>query len=601
MKKSNLTIVIIILIMLGNLNFSISNFYKINGISDPHDLIKVIPKSSGYWYLTETIEVDGNSEWNTLATTYEWCNGSGTWNDPYVIENVTVDGQNVIDIGISIMNTDVFFEINNCTFKNVNARGIFLYKSNNSVISNNFCYDIESGTGILVDQITNTTISGNIFNNNYWGINIRGENITVTQNHCNNIGDYGIRCDLSKSIDLINNTATIELYLTDSCLISENICKNSYDPSLQEGGIKISFLCWNNIIASNYILNNSVGIRFYEGVSVTVATNTIIGNLFSNNERNIYGQYYQYAKDVGNLKDRYLEPTVITDDDGGDFNWTQFSSFAWANGNGTFAEPYIIDNIKMDGGMHTTLTAALLIKDSTTPFIIRNSEFSYFHYSPNCAGIMLENVENGKLINNSIRYLDGDGIRLEYSNNNTIYKNYINDGRNGIYVLHDELEEFKNNITQNTVEYSVNGLYITNIGVNSYSYPIRDNLLQKNLNYGIIFNNCMFINISRNNVYSNAHGMYLYECIFTEITLNRIINNKGNGIILNESSYNHVHRNTLVNNNKCILEINCLANSIGNNTCANRSAIPGYNLVYFLFSVAFSIIVLIFIKKKRRF
>ena len=49
-------------------------------------------KSSGFWVLTPIL-IDGDSQWATVNSTYDWCNGSGTWNEPYIIENVTIDGQ----------------------------------------------------------------------------------------------------------------------------------------------------------------------------------------------------------------------------------------------------------------------------------------------------------------------------------------------------------------------------------------------------------------------------------------------------------------------------------------------------------------------------
>jgi len=41
-------------------------------------------KSSGYWNLDFKIHIDNN--WSETKTNYDWCSGSGTWSDPYVIE-----------------------------------------------------------------------------------------------------------------------------------------------------------------------------------------------------------------------------------------------------------------------------------------------------------------------------------------------------------------------------------------------------------------------------------------------------------------------------------------------------------------------------------
>ena len=49
------------------------------------------PKSSVFWTL-DFIHIDGN--WS--VTFYEdWCSGDGSWGNPYIIENVTIDSSGV--------------------------------------------------------------------------------------------------------------------------------------------------------------------------------------------------------------------------------------------------------------------------------------------------------------------------------------------------------------------------------------------------------------------------------------------------------------------------------------------------------------------------
>ena len=587
------------------MNISVINFgTNFNDLSHNKNNPESLPISSGHWYLNQTIEINGNSEWNTTAFTYDWCSGSGTWNDPYVIENVTIDGQNTNDDGIVIQNSDVYFKINNCTIKNVNSCAIALVNVSNSVITKNTCNDIITGLGSDIGigciLLTDSTISGNICNNNLWGIYIQdgSENVIISKNQLNNNYYYDIRVIFSKNIDIINNTGHIELYCVNSSVISRNNIMNRQDISLMEGGIKLLYDCWNNIITANYIFNNSVGIGFVYGSSSSTETNSIIGNIFSNNSKNIYPRNIK-VKSVGNLMDGFLDPIIISDDNSGDVNWSQFSSFAWAKGSGTFTDPYIIENIKFNGyGLNKT--AGLTIENSASYFIITNCKFFDFLNGKDCAGIKLKNVENGKLIDNECWNIIGDGIRLEFSNDNIITKNIVSYNRNGIYVKHDPFEEFRNNITKNTAEYNDIGFYITNIKANSYLYPIRDNLIQNNHKYGMVFNNCMFINISHNNVNANNHGIHLDGCYYTVITRNIINSNNGYGIILEESLFNQVNLNTLINNKECILEINSTANNIGNNTCINRIDIPGYNLFFLIFPVTFTTIILIILTKKRR-
>ena len=79
-------------------------------------------KSSGYWNLEFKIHIDNN--WSETKSTYDWCSGSGTWSDPYVIENITVNGGNS-GSPILIENSNVYFRIKKSTVYN-SSHGILL-------------------------------------------------------------------------------------------------------------------------------------------------------------------------------------------------------------------------------------------------------------------------------------------------------------------------------------------------------------------------------------------------------------------------------------------------------------------------------------------
>ncbi|MFX1476839.1 MAG: hypothetical protein ACFFCI_01790 [Promethearchaeota archaeon] len=79
-------------------------------------------RTSGSWILTGSpIYIDNNNpskSWSITETTFDWCQGAGTWKDPCIIENVTFDGQNSITNCIEIRNSDINFIIQNCTILN---------------------------------------------------------------------------------------------------------------------------------------------------------------------------------------------------------------------------------------------------------------------------------------------------------------------------------------------------------------------------------------------------------------------------------------------------------------------------------------------------
>ena len=53
-------------------------------------------RKSGFWDLTGTpISIDdlnSSKDWAYAKANYNWVSGSGTWNDPYIIENIIIDG-----------------------------------------------------------------------------------------------------------------------------------------------------------------------------------------------------------------------------------------------------------------------------------------------------------------------------------------------------------------------------------------------------------------------------------------------------------------------------------------------------------------------------
>lgn len=137
------------------------------------------PKNAGFWNLTgsKILVDDADPEYNWTKTAHdnEWCSGNGTWDEPYIIENVYIDGQ--LDIPetpgkihsencISVRNSDKPFIIRNCTLLRSGPEeydsGIYLRGVKNGLIFNNtinYC-----GEGVYVDWYSeNNTIKENIF------------------------------------------------------------------------------------------------------------------------------------------------------------------------------------------------------------------------------------------------------------------------------------------------------------------------------------------------------------------------------------------------------------------------------------------------------
>lgn len=97
------------------------------------------------------IDLDGNSAWIDLKNAGN-CTGSGNSTDPYVIENLIINGSGVGSC-ILIQNSDVHFIILNCT----------IFNSGGSEI-----YDLDAGIKLL--NASNGKLINNTFSNNNYGL-----------------------------------------------------------------------------------------------------------------------------------------------------------------------------------------------------------------------------------------------------------------------------------------------------------------------------------------------------------------------------------------------------------------------------------------------
>lgn len=184
--------------------------------------------------ISEKIHIIGNSGWVDFRNAGN-CTGSGTYTDPYVIENLVTNG-------ILIEHSDVYFRIKNCMVYNSYWRsgGILLTYVNNSQLINNDSSSHFKGISLLLSN--NNTISGNFVNNNYRGIELHYCNDNVVMGNTANNNSCGIflkrsNYSLVTGNNLIGNEVCFDEFDCEGNFFEYNIC--SEEPLI--GGYNLLF------------------------------------------------------------------------------------------------------------------------------------------------------------------------------------------------------------------------------------------------------------------------------------------------------------------------------------------------------------------------
>ena len=113
--------------------------------------------------------------------------GSGTAEDPYIIENWNINAS--ITTGIIIRNTTVHFIIRN-SYVHDGRPGIYFDDVINGKIDNN---TVENNSdGIRLHYSRNNLISNNLMGNSMWGISLSSSNNNLLSNNLVENNDYGI-------------------------------------------------------------------------------------------------------------------------------------------------------------------------------------------------------------------------------------------------------------------------------------------------------------------------------------------------------------------------------------------------------------------------
>jgi len=575
-SKLNLLIMTLgILILLSTINTkNMTEDQRISGdtlVIEETANLKIPRTTSSWWNNFTFIHIDGN--WSTAAN-YEWCSGDGSWANPYIIENISIDASSSpTESGIFINNSkNEYFIINNCTVYNapggvwyVPNAGIKLENTNNGTLVNNNCSNNEFMGIHLLNNCENNTITGNIIKyclsgiyltqnchiniitgntansngNNGIRLGYNCENNTVLENTANGNGAYGImlypNCDYNViSGNTVNDNVYYGIYLWDHC-DNNTIAKNTANDG--GTGIYIYQLCDDNKITRNTANDNGNGIL----LDFMCDNNIILGNTVQDNF--LTGIRLQSQSD-GNI--------VISNDasNNGTANQNIGINIIASCENNTIIGNIIKYNqdygISLDSGINVNNTIYYNSFTGTTNWYARDIDTTN-HWNNSLIGNYWENYtapdsNNDGIVDTPYTWITG-GANTE--DNFPLVNSPLHDGEK-IHIDDSGVNAW------NWTKTAKLNFWCTGSGSNSDPFKI-DSLEIDGGGSG----NCIFIEDSevyftvQNCEIYNAgeNGISLYNVNNSQLIGNDCTNNTWEGISLDRSNYNNVTGNYLSDNN----------------------------------------------------
>jgi len=387
-------------------------------------------------------------------------------------------------------------------------------------------YYLKNATGLTIDNSTNAgtvycincdgvTVRDLMLSHNGAGVflwstqNSRIENITASNN------STGIWLMYSNSNTITNNTASnnsrgIRIQYSNNNTLTSNTSSNM--------GIQLELQKSNsNTLSNNNLTNNTSSLVAAGLYMVDSSTNILRSNTTSNNDKNfvLFGGLdadYDNDIDASNLVDGkpiYYLKNVLGQ---------------------------TIDNSTNAGTVYCINCDGVTVRD--------------LMLSHNGVGVFLWNTQNSRIenINTTNMYW---GIRLDYSNGNTIAHNAPSQNGTGIRLFYSN----NNNVMSNTLD--------LNSGIAIELYFASSNTLANNTGtcgwygFGISLyasnDNTLTCNaITPNNVSGNPEGIRLYGSSHNVLTTNTVSGIERGITIANAPSYtasnNHIYNNNFINN-----------------------------------------------------
>ena len=540
----------------------------------------------------DPIYIDGDTNFTITATNEGWP-GTGTVNDPFLIENysITTDGSTAI----SINNTQVYFQIKNCE---INSTALMLNTGYQLVnVSHGTLMNNTATSFYYAISLTNSSfnrIEGNTFATTIAifgvGFNLRGSDENILSNNVVDSFRWGFRVSYSNSNilthNIINNCSEEAFNLNHSNWnhLSANFIKDS------QVGFYIRNSDSNNVNKSTVINSNSAIFllnSFYNYLTTNNISNSVDGIRMENSSRNVYthnvvfNQTHGFSLESNCSYNRFSWNTVIDSDSNsfylhsGSFNNITWNTFLTSREGGiSYSQIY---NTVSNTGNNITFNH---YDDSITPdanhdgFVDLSYNFqgSNSDQFPRVAPIWINENEdftkfglkgNGTINdpyifeNNYFKSNKTTLIFIHNTTNNFIIRKTTLDGMNKFYPC----VEFSNVTNALLDDVSIiNGLYGISL-ISSSNQNIANSNLITNCTIGFWIDNSTNDILTSNLITNCTIGFRIDNSTNDILTSNLITNCSKYGIVLNPStSQNEIVNNTFTDN-----WINALDNSTGPN------------------------------------
>jgi len=405
------------------------------------------------------VPIHVKNNWSETVATYDWVTGSGTWGDPYLIEDITINAQGS-GSGILIENTDEYFIIRNCTIHNTPSwnselgwydAGINIYLADNGRIYNNTIYDNEFGA-ISLQYANNHTIFENTLYQNtiswdtyLWGIYNRycSYNRIINNTISANFAEIGFyNCENMTMRD--NHLERSGFYFRASSLLRAN---SHYIPSSNTLNGKIIYYYLNQDYLSSTNFQNSAQIILVNCHNSTISNiefdhgyrtislyyshdNTVQNCNFTSNNDNFIQLVYSEDNIIQN--NRFMAGDSVVLDDYSKYNIIRDNEFS-GSGNAITVLEHSTDNQIYDNRIDGASRGVYLVSYANSNVVFGNNISDITFYGVYVMGFSSLNQVYDNIITNCAR----EGIRVERSDSNMIYENRIMSNELGILIYSD--------------------------------------------------------------------------------------------------------------------------------------------------------------------